>query len=60
METAETIIQTFFNSDSCAAMVETYLDLFSSVWVYGIILGTLLEFLGYGIFKAVSLVNINK
>lgn len=59
MET-EVLTQTFFNTDSCTAMVQTYLDMFSSVWVYGIILGTLLEFLGYGIFKAVSLVNINK
>lgn len=59
MET-EVLTQTFFNTDAVTQMVNTYLDMFSSVWVYGIILGTLLEFFGYGIFKAVSLVNINK
>lgn len=56
----EVITETFFNTDAVTQMVNTYLDMYNSVWVYGIILGTLLEFLGYGIFKAVSLVNINK
>lgn len=31
----------------------------SSPFSFGLLLGTVLEFLGYGIFKAVSLLNIN-
>ena len=52
------VTQTFFNTDACSQMAETYLQLFSQPWAYGLILGTLLDLLGYGIFKAISLVNI--
>lgn len=57
---AEIITETFFTTDACSQMVHTYLDMYQSVWVYGLFLGTILELLGYGIFKAVSLVNIIK
>lgn len=52
------VTQTFFNTDACSQIVETYLHVFSQPWGYGLILGTLLDLLGYGIFKAMSLVNI--
>lgn len=52
------VTQTFFNTDACSQIVETYIQLFSQPWGYGLILGTLLDLLGYGIFKAMSLVNI--
>ena len=52
------VTQTFFNTDACLQIAETYIQLFSQPWAYGLILGTLLDLLGYGIFKAMSLVNI--
>lgn len=52
------VAQTFFNTDACSQIAETYIQLFSQPWAYGLILGTLLDLLGYGIFKAISLVNI--
>lgn len=52
------VTQTFFNTDGCSQIAETYIQLFSQPWAYGLILGTLLDLLGYGIFKAMSLVNI--
>lgn len=42
-------------------LVNDYLQFFiSSVFWYGAELATLLSFLGYGVFKAVSLLSINK
>lgn len=40
--------------------VQTFLkDWIASPFSFGLLLGTVLEILGYGIFKAVSLLNIN-
>lgn len=55
METMEILI----DLDMVSTLVEQYLmEWVKSPFPFGLLLGASLEMLGYGIFKAVSLINI--
>lgn len=48
------------DNTALAEIVKQYFTMFiNSGFTKGLLLGAILEFLGYGIFKAVSLININ-
>ena len=53
------MITTLIDSAVLTAYTQQYLtDWISSPFSYGLLIGAVLEILGYGIFKAVSLLNI--
>lgn len=55
MENTETIINFIEIYEQMGVYLKNFLE---GGFSFGLLLGTVLEFLGYGVFKAISLLNI--